>query len=211
MWVTLERPMALGSMRYWDISTTALTPPSTGSLSCSTEMEMSRQAPRGRSVRQRLRDRAALLSSCPCVPTCGQPLPRPRGLHQEQEVGEPVQPKEEQPGLRPDGIHQTKTKPSRSGLSLPSPEHHAVPARVGCHAVRDVVVDLHVLVQGLHHFALQQVLIPEVTLPKHPVQHGGGRGLDLRGDLPQAQRVPIPNLMGQGKGQAGCPAGPSQC
>lgn len=54
MCVTLERPMPLGSMRYWDVSTTALTPPSTCSLSWSTEMEMSRQAPRGRSVRQRL-------------------------------------------------------------------------------------------------------------------------------------------------------------
>lgn len=63
MWVTLERPMALGSMRYWDVSTMALTPPSTGSLSCSTEMEMSRQVPRGRSVHQRLQDRAGQLLS----------------------------------------------------------------------------------------------------------------------------------------------------
>lgn len=54
MWVTRERPMVLGSMRYWEVSTMALTPPSTGTLSCSTERELSRQAPRGRSVRQRL-------------------------------------------------------------------------------------------------------------------------------------------------------------
>lgn len=104
----------------------------------------------------------------------------------------------------PEGISQgwgqmgsTKLKPipSRS-----SPEHHAVPVWMRCHAVRDVVVDLHVLVQGFHHFALQQVLVPEVTLPKHSVQHCGRRGLDVRGDLPQAQRVPVPDLIGRGKG-----------
>lgn len=66
MWVTRERPMAPGSMRYWDVSTMALTPPSTGTLSCSTERELSRQAPRGRSVRQRLRH-----SSRHCLPTTG--------------------------------------------------------------------------------------------------------------------------------------------
>lgn len=59
--------MALGSMRYCDVSTMALTPPSTGTLSCSTESELSRQAPRGRSVRQRLqqsRNRAGI-TACP--------------------------------------------------------------------------------------------------------------------------------------------------
>lgn len=102
-------------------------------------------------------------------------------------------------------IHQTETKPSCAGAPLPSPEHHAVPAWVRCHAVRDVVVDLHILVQGLYDFALQQILIPEVTFSKHPVQHHSRRRLDVRGDLPQAQRVPISNLMGQGKGQAAFP------
>lgn len=68
MWVTRERPMALGSMRYWDVSTMALTPPSTGTLSCSTERELSRQAPRGRSVRQRLRQ-----SGSHRVPPMGSP------------------------------------------------------------------------------------------------------------------------------------------
>lgn len=56
--------MVLGSMRYWDVNTMALTPPSTGTLSCSTEREQSRQAPRGRSVHQRLRQ-----SRSHCLPT----------------------------------------------------------------------------------------------------------------------------------------------
>lgn len=66
MWVTLEQPMVLGSMRYWDVRTTALTPSSTGNL-CSTEMETSRQAPRGRSVRQHLRTQRprSVVPACP--------------------------------------------------------------------------------------------------------------------------------------------------
>lgn len=72
MWVTLERPMALGSIRYWDVSTTALTPPSAGSFSCSTEMEMSRQAPRGRSVCQRLGTERSPQSH-PCCPALCSP------------------------------------------------------------------------------------------------------------------------------------------
>lgn len=166
--------MALGSIRYWDVSTTALTPPSTGSFSCSTEMEMSRQAPRGRSVCQRLGTQRSP-QPCPCRPPRRGPCSPLRG------------------------------GPSAPGPSPSSPEHHAVPARVGGHAVRHIVVDLHVLVQRLHHLALQQVLVPEVTLPQHPVQHRGRRGLHLRGHLPQAQRVPVPHLTGRGRGQAGCP------
>lgn len=189
MCVTLERPMPLGSMRYCEVSTTALTPPSTCSLSCSTEMEMSRQAPRGRSVRQHLHteQHSALCCTTPH-----------RGRHHTG-LGEPTQPAAPSP-----------RKPLQLGSHLPSPEYHAVPARVGCHAVRHIVIHLHVLVQSLHHFALKQVLVPEVTLPQHPLQHSGGRGLNLCGDLPQAQGVPIPNLLGPKEGSGRLSWEPSQ-
>lgn len=82
--------MAPGSMRYWDVSTMALTPPSSGTLSCSTERELSRQAPRGRSVRQRLRR-----SSGHCVPMAGPHAARERGKEEEMglEGTRPAEPK----------------------------------------------------------------------------------------------------------------------
>lgn len=82
----------------------------------------------------------------------------------------------------------------------PSPEHHKVAARMGCHAVSDIVVQLHTRHQGFQHLGPQQVLIPEGPLPQNTVQHYSRRGCYLCGHLPHTQGMPIGRLGATGVG-----------
>lgn len=56
-------------------------------------------------------------------------------------------------------------KHRRVGSRSPSPEHHKVTARMGCHAVSDIVVEFHPWHQGFQNLGPQQVLIPQGPLP----------------------------------------------
>lgn len=69
------------------------------------------------------------------------------------------------------------------------------------HGVPDILVDLRSLIQGLHHPALEQVLVPVALLSQHSGQNLLGTRRHLHGHLPQPQWEAIMHLEKQMEGR----------
>lgn len=68
---------------------------------------------------------------------------------------------------------------------------------VWSHGVPDVLINIRPLVEGLHHSALKQILVPESLLSQHPSQNFLRTCRDLNSNFPQPQWKPIMHLQKQ--------------
>lgn len=87
-------------------------------------------------------------------------------------------------------VGQTREGERENGL----PEHQVVSGGMRSHGVPDILVDLRPLIQGLHHPALEQVLVPVALLPQYSCQNLLGARRQLHSHLPQPQREAIMHL-----------------